>query len=479
MDPEPGAHLLINRWIPLLGIVLWAIPGCGGGDGPPPPSLPALALATTVLRLPAGGGGVIAYRSDSLLPGGWASAAVTAVTRPLGYDIDQRIVYFLDRRDRLTALDMEAGNSRPMVEGVRVATVGPDGAAFVVDSLGRLIRVSRRTFTTFRQRFTSPPLALFGTLGGQVIALTRDSVTRLQLHSPEQVSDGVTLEPGPVTATIWGEVVSASSRKGVRLIRLSDARGERTLALSDAPIDEAFSPSGHRLYVLTDADQLLVFNRFSGSRIHTVDLPGSARQIRPDPSGRWMLIRPVAADSVWVLDLATLSPSILSYPSTWGVTLPLVAGAATLLTAEGLDVVGRDLSVSRSAPISVVVGGAEDTWLAVPWVPAQQAQAVLAAAESASAVQDSSLQILPTQGTPAGPGFYLQVSSSQSEVWARDLANQLSASGLPTVVWSPAGPDEGYRVVIGPYPSRDEAEETGRRVGRPYFIVTAPSPGRR
>ena len=366
-----------------------------------------------------------------------------------------------------------------MVEGVRVATVGPDGAAYAVDSTGRLVRVSRRTVTTFRTTFATPPLTLFGTLNGRVIALTQHSGLRLQLLSPEQASDEVVLEAGPVTASLWGEVISTSSRNGARLIRLSDPRPERTLPLPDPAVDEAFSPSGHRLYILTDARQLLVFDRFSGSRIRTVDLPGPARQLRPDPTGRWMLIRPDEADSVWVMDLATLSPELRSFPTTWGVSLPLVAGASTLLTAEGSDAVGRDLSLTRPTPISVVVGGATDTWLAVPWVPAQQAQAVMAAAESASVAQDSSLQALPAAATPAGPEFFLQVSSSQSELWARDLALQISGTGLPAVVWAPVGPDEGYRVVIGPYPSRDGAEEIGRGLGRPYFIVTAPATGRR
>jgi hypothetical protein len=37
-------------------------------------------------------------------------------------------------------------------------------------------------------------------------------------------------------------------------------------------------------------------------------------------------------------------------------------------------------------------------------------------------------------------------------------------------VLEPTGPDEGYRVVLGPYASREEAESAGRKLGRPFFI---------
>ena len=30
--------------------------------------------------------------------------------------------------------------------------------------------------------------------------------------------------------------------------------------------------------------------------------------------------------------------------------------------------------------------------------------------------------------------------------------------------------EEGFRVVLGPYPAREAAESTGRRLGRPFFI---------
>jgi len=37
-------------------------------------------------------------------------------------------------------------------------------------------------------------------------------------------------------------------------------------------------------------------------------------------------------------------------------------------------------------------------------------------------------------------------------------------------VLPPQTPDDGYRVVLGPYSTRAQAEEIGRKLGRPFWI---------
>jgi cell division septation protein DedD len=67
---------------------------------------------------------------------------------------------------------------------------------------------------------------------------------------------------------------------------------------------------------------------------------------------------------------------------------------------------------------------------------------------------------------------YLQVSSSQNPVWADELSQRLRAAGLPATVLRPRRSDEPHRVVLGPYPTREQAEEAGRKIGMPSFVVT-------
>src|SRR5205823_4415626 len=66
--------------------------------------------------------------------------------------------------------------------------------------------------------------------------------------------------------------------------------------------------------------------------------------------------------------------------------------------------------------------------------------------------------------------LYVQVSTSQNEAWSTEMAQQLSRAGLTARVLPPHGPDDGYRVVLGPYPTRAQAEAIGRKLGRPYWI---------
>jgi cell division protein FtsN len=68
---------------------------------------------------------------------------------------------------------------------------------------------------------------------------------------------------------------------------------------------------------------------------------------------------------------------------------------------------------------------------------------------------------------------YLQVSSSQNPTWANELSAKLGAAGLPASVLAPRRSEDVYRVVLGPYATREQAEATGRTIGMPSFIVTA------
>jgi hypothetical protein len=447
------------------------IAGCGGGTSFPPPALPALAGVTTVLRLPGGCGVVRTYLPDSLTSADWQSSGpMPAVTRLLGYDHEQRTVYVLDRQGRLVSLELETGGVRTLLAGVTAATVGPDGAVYAVDTSGTMRRILRRATSAFPARFDGPPQALFGAANGQVLVVSADSLPRVQLLSPERTGTPVPLPGTPVAATWWGEMLAAAHASQVRLIRVSDASTVRELRLPEAPRHLAFSPSGHRLYALVEGGTMAVLDRFTGNRLASVSLPGPGGELRLDGSGRWMLVSHAAADSAWVLDLST-GRLVTTVATRWRPDLPVVAGAATLLTTDGEDVEAWTLSTVPPAPVAKVAGGGRDLWMAIGWVPPERAHVALAQAESAAAQQDERLLPDSLLGPP-GTQFWLQVSSSQNPEWADQLADQLFASGFPATVWRPAGPDDGYRVVVGPFGSRDEAEETARRLERPFFVVT-------
>jgi hypothetical protein len=437
-----------------------------------PPALPALAGISTVLRLPVEGGAALAYRPDSLVPEGWRSAnRLPPVDRILGYDPDLQLVYALDTRRRLLALDLASGSFRPYLTGIERATIGPDGAAWAVDSANRLVRLARRAATIFPARFPPEETFLYGAIAGQVVAVRSGTEPRAQLLSLERSGPPIPVGPGPVAVTWWGELLATTTGDEVELYRVSDGTRLRDVGQPDPPSALLFSPSGHRLFALV-GDQVTVADRFTGSRLGVVRLPAPAQGLRGDASGRWLIAGTLAGDSVHVVDLATLTYTA-TLPGAWREDLPLLAGAATLLVTEGDDVVAYDLALSPPTPAGRVTGGAVDRWTTVSWVPPLRERLAMAAAESARAVQDSAL--LLTDTTAAEASLWLQVSSSQNPEWAQDLARELADAGFEVAVWEPREGEESYRVMVGPFRSREAAEEAGKRLGRPYFVVTPPS----
>lgn len=435
----------------------------------PPPALPGLGGPGTILRLPAEGGAAVAYRTDSLVADGWRSASrLPATEHVVGYDLQQRVAYAVDGRHRLTSLDLESGANRAVLTGVRTATVGPDGSAFVIDSGGRLIRFGPRSRTTFPARAAPGRTQLHGALGGQVVSITEGQTLRAQSLSLERAGPAIELAPGPVALTRWGETLASTRGDDVELHRVADGSLLRTIDLPGTPAALLFSPSGHRLLALVRSS-LVVADRFTGARLGIIRLPSPGAALRGDPSGRWLLVRPEAGDSIFVLDMVTLG-YVGTVAGRWREDLPLIAGAALMLAPDGEDVIGWNLAAFPPAPLRRVSGGAVDRWMVVPWVSPRRAQVALAEAAAARATQDQAL-LAPTDSA-AAPSLWLQVSSSQNPEWADDLVQELRRADFPASVWPATSPEDAYRVVVGPYRTREEAEEAGKRLGRPNFVVS-------
>src|SRR5204863_431866 len=107
-----------------------------------------------------------------------------------------------------------------------------------------------------------------------------------------------------------------------------------------------------------------------------------------------------------------------------------------------------------------VAGGAADLWAVTSWLPRGSARYT---------AQALPIAVSGDSVGPEGP-LYVQVSVSQNQDWSQRLAQELGRAGLPAKVLAPATTDEGYRVVLGPYPTREVAEGIGRKLGRPYWI---------
>ena len=436
-----------------------------------------------MLRLPSAGGSARLYRADSLTPLDWQVASgVPKIARALGTELEDRMVYAVDTDGRLVGIDLLARRTRIHLAATQQLTATPDGAVLGLDSARRAVRFSSRALTTYRASVEGggTPQLLRGP-GGQVAAYL-PATNVLQLLGEDGEVRRFTAPAGQATVSWHGDLLAVTTDSGVVLFDPSGRSDEpQFLRLRGAPITTTFSPSAHRLYVARGRGDVLVLDRFTGDERATIELSGPAKELRVDRSGRWLLAQPESGDSIWVVDLVRREVA-MTIRSPWAEDLPLVAGGRTLVIRDGDDVVAWELTGTTPTERTRLVGAAGDVYLAIPWSP--EAPAALepppvvaevepvtpepALAEPVAAGVDS---VPVTTPVPSG-NIYLQISSSQNREWAQALAQQLRDGGFAARLLNPTDPADPYRVVIGPFPTRDEADAVGRRLGRPYFVLS-------
>lgn len=445
-----------------------------------PPGMPAEGA---LLRLPSDGGAARLYRADSLTPLDWQVASgVPKIARALGTELEDRMVYAVDTDGRLVGIDLLARRTRIHLAATQQLTSTPDGAVLGLDSARRAVRFSSRALTTYRASVEGggTPQLLRGP-GAQVAAYL-PAAKVLQLLGEDGEVRRFVAPAGQVTVSWHGDLLAVTTDSGIVLFDPSGRSDEpQFLRLRGAPVATAFSPSAHRLYVARGRGDILVIDRFTGEERTTIALPAPAKAMRTDRSGRWLLAQPETGDSIWVVDLVRREVA-LTIRSPWAEDLPLVAGGRTLVIRDGKDVVAWELTGTTPTERTRLVGAASDVFLAIPWSPeapaALEPPPVVATTEPEPAettIVERPALAEATQA-PAAPepsgDIYLQISSSQNREWAQALAQQLRDGGFSARLLNPTDPADPYRVVIGPFATRDEADAVGRRLGRPYFVLS-------
>ena len=441
-------------------LVIAGLAACGSGG---PPQIPDAGghqvAAVSLLRWPAKGGTPALYRFPTLEAALWQGRGTTpALKRLVGVDIDQRQAYALDAKDGVVAIDLESGRSRPFLANAVAADIGPDGTVLAVAADRTLSAVSGRLPTAFPGKLPVVPVGLIGT-GSDIAYALVPGDSGVIVADQGQAPRRIAFPASGSVHTRWGDVLAAPSGEEVLVYEPGIPRSLQHIHVGGKPVGLAFSPSGHRLYVTTEGKDVVArYDRYSWKSLGTIDLPGDGGELRADPLGRFLLVRPVTGDSVWVIDVVK-GELQGSWNTSWRSDLPTIAGGRWLLVRENGDVVAYDLFDPKFSVTGKIRGGGEDLWQVLDWAPR---------AEGPTATEpDTTAPATPASGALK---VYVQLSSSQNPAWAEELANKLKGQGLPASVIRPQHQDEFFRVVLGPYASRETADSVGTRLGQPYFL---------
>lgn len=376
-----------------------------------------------------------------------------SVKEMVGFATDRDIMYFLTDANGLAALDLAAGRTRLVDSNVVAAALTPAAIPLVVHRDGSIASVELRSVVPWSTPVSGTPSAVWGAVRNGLLALIEKDGSAT-LHSYRQGQPPVVQPlPGPnVVISAWGDAALVAADSGLYILDPADPAGAAFLPVSPQPTLATFSASGHRIYVVREDLRLVAFDRYTRRHVATLALPGPTDAIRMDANGQVLLLRPAEGGSIWLIDVARWSgPQVV--PAEWDETFPLIAPDGTLLVRRGdrIEALSGDSMTPRGA-----VSSRGDRWIALTWDPRRLNL------ETAQA----------TRGEPelAGQLIYIQVSSTSNPSWAEDLAGNLRRAGMPATVLSPDRAGEPYRVVLGPYPTRDAAEATGRQLGLPFWI---------
>lgn len=473
-----------------LALVLAACRGSDRSD------LPASRTATSppsargpdalMLRAPRTGGvaRVTAYPNiDSTV---WtASDATPSLDRVLAFDADAGLIAAIDARGFPLWLDLRVGtvaipsrgelHGLASVDGTTIYGVGADGA---------VARFTPSGNTVFKSPL--PARAVFPQLNGTILVLGgRGDGTRLwRLHPPEakvRNSLSVPAVTGGTSAPLGDPVYLLSGGRTLMGVRARTLAKGKPIPFPHTITAVAATPSGDRFYVLTDSSPTLsVVDRYQ-DRVNTrITLPGRPRDLRVDPFGRYVLVRSGIGDSVWIISIGA-NTVVGTVHSAWRSDVPFVAADGAVALTVGRDISFVDVGSLRE--VRRAVNGASDLWYPFVWSGLRPRAASLDQRPPVRADSDTSARVsAPPPDTSAASrpvpspdsaklGFTISFAAVLDENRAKEQAAKIVVGGQSArVVTSVSDGTAVYRVVLGPYTTRDEADRVGRASGQSYYV---------
>jgi hypothetical protein len=488
----------------LLSLCFLSLAACSETRGPAGSDVAVFGAAygqdPIALRVGRGGGRVRAYqypRLDSLI---WTSTqSIGAQARVLAFDPENGLEAYVDRSGVPGWVDLRVGTVKPSRTTKGSIVTSTDAWSIFGVTRDTLIRRSTPS-GEWEFLVPEPVRGLFpGGDGGLIVLTSTDATSMLRrLRPPERsIIDSATVPtPDHVVMSPLGDRLYLAFGREVAALNASTFDETARVRFDGAVIALTTTPSGDRVFVATEqSTEIAILDRYSGEQSEAIHLPGRARELRIDPLGRLLLARPDTGDSVWVIDVGT-NRRVTTLPTPWRADLPNVAPDGAVATVAGRDV--HFTVPGHDRPRIIVRDGAQEIWHFVFWngfrprapgldlpvvfpvdtlyyaepVSDSLAPPVLLPVDTTTAgVQ----QVVPPDTTLRAPPvrtvWSVQLAAVLSEDRAREIARAIRVDGVqPRVIVATVDGTRVYRVVMGPFSSRAEADRVGRESGRDYWV---------
>ena len=236
----------------------------------------------------------------------------------------------------------------------------------------RPVRFSRASANTFKVT-VDKGTTLFRGPGDQVLARRQPARNTASVRCRRRARR-ITIPNGLVTATWVGDLVAVmTTDSGVLFVDPSGKPPARKAPprFSRCAVGRQWRLFPRQVTGSTSSGKAAASPWWTDTRARCwkeLPLSKSAESLRADRSGRWLLAHAASGDSLWAIDLSRWTVAWTG-GAPWGDDLPQVVDGETLLIRHKADVMAIDLGGATPPERGLLVGGATDLYIMLPWVP--------------------------------------------------------------------------------------------------------------
>jgi len=449
-----------------------------------------------LLRVPRGGGTGRIYRYPKLDSTVWTVDEAPAIDRVLAFDADAGSIAVVDSKGYAGRLDLRETDVTKAARTKLTSLSSANGSdIYGINPKGEIVRLNPNG-SDWKFKPPVPARTVFAQPNGELIVTGNKGAQTLlwKVRPPDEVVQDSAVLPlsGRGVRTQVGDRIYFTVDSGLVGIKVKDLSPLGAIKLANRVSALAPTPSGDRLYVAMAGDSgLSVVDRYTESAKTSIELPQPPSELRMDALGRYLLARIPKADSAWVIAIGD-NRLVGAVATRWETDLPAVTPDGMLALLGGKDVSLVDPEKFKVK--STVAGGAKDFWYFFAWdgfrprpqgldqpvtFPSDSLQRDSLSASSTPSGPGASLpppSVRDTSRAPAtavapSPGFTVSFAALLSEEKAQQIASTIKVNGNAAhVVSTTTAGSPIFRVVMGPFATRDEADKIGRAARHEYWI---------